>query len=428
MILIKNAHVVDAKTHTDKMLSLLLQDGKIQAMEESIDKARYDEAKVQVIDAKGSYVLPGLIDVHVHFRDPGFTYKEDIATGAQAAAKGGFTSVVMMANTKPAVDNIDTLRYVLNQGKAAPIHVYACATITKGLLGRELTDMEALRKEGAAGFTDDGIPILDEQLLRAAMERAAQLGVVLSLHEENPEYIENNGVNAGGAAARHYQIGGSDRRAEISMIDRDLELALQTGAVLNIQHISTKEGVELVRQAKRRGKHIHAEATPHHFTLTEEAVIEHGTLAKMNPPLRLEEDRQAIIEGLKDGTIDLIATDHAPHSREEKEKPITLAPSGIIGLETALPLAVTHLVREGHLTMEQLVERMSLAPARLYGIDAGYLAPGGAADLVIVDMERQHTVGNFRSKSDNSPFTGQKLYGTIEYTIADGRIVYQREE
>lgn len=425
MLLIKHAQVIDPASGTDRKLSILIDDGKIKQMDETIEESGLEDAAV--IDAGGKYVLPGLVDVHVHFRDPGFTYKEDIETGAKAAAKGGFTSVVMMANTRPVIDHVETLRYVLQKGKNTGIHIYSCASITEGLLGKKLTDMELLQKEGAAGFTDDGIPILDEELLTRAMEKAASLGAVLSLHEEDPAYIINNGVNAGGTAAAHYQIGGSDREAEISMIRRDLEIAVKTGAILNIQHISTKEGVELVRQAKKRSPHIHAEATPHHFTLTEDAVVEYGTLAKMNPPLRTMEDRQAIVEGLKDGTIDLIATDHAPHSRQEKEKPLTEAPSGIIGLETALPLAITWLVREGHLTMYQLAERMSLAPADMYGLQAGRIQVGGNADLVIIDDKKEQIVGDFASKSDNSPFKGHRLYGTVEYTIADGKIVYQRE-
>ena len=426
MLLVKNAHVVDAKTHTDAVLDILIDQGRIQKMESSIQVA--DSDAVTIIDAKENYVIPGLVDVHVHFRDPGFTYKEDIETGAKAAAKGGITSVVLMANTKPVVDNVDTLKYVLEKGAKTKIHVHTCAAITKDLKGGELTNMPELLKEGAVGFTDDGIPILDENLLREAMVEAAKLKVPVSLHEENPKYIENNGVNAGGVAASHYGIGGSDRMAEISMIERDIQIALETGAVLNVQHISTKEGVELVRQGKKKGQNIHAEATPHHFTLTEEAVVKHGTLAKMNPPLRTEEDRQAIIEGLKDGTIDLIATDHAPHSEEEKAKEITQAPSGIIGLETALPLAITNLVKTRHLTMEQIVDRMSYAPAVLYGLDAGYIEVGGPADLVIVDDKKQHTVGNYESKSYNSPFTGEQLYGTIMYTIAGGKIAYEKED
>lgn len=446
MLFIKDAHVIDAKSHTDGILDIVIENDRIVKMAPNISLYTCDEntqrggvsaqeegacgkkPSLKIIDAKGNYVLPGLVDVHVHFRDPGFTYKEDITTGAEAAARGGVTSVVLMANTKPVVDNVETLKYVLLKGEDTKIHVHTCAAITKGLKGAELTQMPLLLKEGAVGFTDDGIPILDEKLLRCAMEEAAKLRVPISLHEENPEYIVNNGVNAGGVAAEYFRIGGSDRKAEITMIQRDIEIALETGAILNVQHISTKEGVELVRQGKKRGDNIHAEATPHHFTLTEEAVIKHGTLAKMNPPLRTEEDRKAIIQGLKDGTIDLIATDHAPHSEEEKAKELTQAPSGIIGLETALPLAITNLVKTGYLTMEQLVERMSEAPADLYGLDAGYLAEGGPADLVIVDGEQKFTAGSYASKSCNSPFTGEELYGTILYTIAGGKIAYERED
>lgn len=426
MLLIKNGHIIDAKSKRDEIADILINDGKIIAIEKQMELSE-EIKQVQIIDAKEKKVIPGLVDVHVHFRDPGFVYKEDIQTGAKAAAKGGFTTVVLMANTKPTVDNIETLHYVLDEGKKTKIHVHTCAAVTKGLQGMELTDMNVLYKEGAVGFTDDGIPILDEKVLRQAMIETAKLNVPISLHEENPAFIENNGVNAGVASA-HFGIGGSKREAEISMIERDIEMALETGAVLNVQHISTKEGVELVRQGKKRGSNIHAEATPHHFTLTEEALIKHGTLAKMNPPLRTQDDLDAIIKGLMDGTIDMIATDHAPHSKEEKDKAITEAPSGIVGLETALPLAVTNLVKKRHLTLTQLVEKMSFNPANLYGLDAGYLAVGGPADLVILDDNEMHTVEGFLSKSANSPFIGEKLYGTIYYTIAGGEIAYEKED
>jgi dihydroorotase len=268
---------------------------------------------------------------------------------------------------------------------------------------------------------------MDESLMEKAMEKAASLNVPISLHEENPTLITNNGVNRG-RASEYFNIGGSPREAEITLIERDLEIAIRTGAVLNIQHISTKEGVELVRRAKEKTKgneNIHAEATPHHFSLTQEAVIEHGTLAKMNPPLREEADRLAIIEGLRDGTIDIIATDHAPHSSEEKEKPITEAPSGIIGLETALSLGVTNLVDKGELTMAQLIERMSTNPAKMYNINAGTLEIGAPADIVIFDPDETWIAGNYVSKSSNSPFTGQELKAVVKYTIVDGKVVYR---
>lgn len=376
------------------------------------------------IDAGGLLVAPGLVDVHVHFRDPGFTYKEDIETGAGAAARGGFTTVVLMANTKPCVDRVDTLQYVLEKGRRTGIHVETCANVTIGMKGRELVPMEELAAAGAVGFTDDGIPLIDREVTLEAMRRARALDMPVSLHEENPQLIENNGINRG-RASQFYGVGGSPREAEISLVERDLELALQTGACINIQHISTKEAVELVRRAKKRGNNIHAEATPHHFALTEEAVIRYGTLAKMNPPLREEEDRQAIIRGLADGTIDLIATDHAPHSAEEKARPITEAPSGIIGLETALPLAITELVEGGYMTMMQVLKCMSLHPAAMYHLDAGYLAEGGPADLVLVDTSAREEVGEFCSKSSNSPFVGRILRGVVRMTVCGGEIIYR---
>lgn len=418
MILIRNGMVIDPSCHREEKADILVRDGKI---EQIMPCGSLDAAGCEVIDAQGCVVAPGLVDVHVHFRDPGFTYKEDIETGAKAALRGGFTSVVLMANTKPAVDNEETLSYILEKGAKTGIHVYTCATVTKGLKGKELVDMDILLEKGAAGFTDDGIPILDADLLEEAMQKAALLHVPISLHEENPALIINNGVNRG-AASRHFGIGGSPREAEIDLIQRDLQIALRTGAVLNVQHISTKEGVELVRQARKQGKNIHAEATPHHFSLTEDAVIKYGTLAKMNPPLREEEDRQAIIKGLQDGTIDLIATDHAPHSKEEKDKPLTEAPSGIIGLETALSLGITNLVDTGKLSLSRLLACMTCNPASMYGLLAGTLAIGAAADIVIFNPEEEWTVGGFASKSSNSPFVGQKLKGVIKYTVVDGKV------
>lgn len=440
MLLLRNGFLTDPASGTEEYRDILIdtQNGKIRRIVPqgtSIDEICRDggterntchkdgeDGQVEEIDLNGQIVAPGLVDVHVHFRDPGFTYKEDIDTGAAAAAKGGFTSVVLMANTKPAVDNPETLSYVLRKGKETKIHVYTCANVTRGLQGKELTDMETLSELGAAGFTDDGIPLMDETLLRKALRRAKKCKKPVSLHEENPALITNNGVNAGKAAS-HFGIGGSPREAEISMVERDLRIAVEEEADLSIQHISTKEAVELVRQAKKKSSHIYAEATPHHFTLTERAVLKYGTLAKMNPPLREESDRLAIIEGLKDGTIDMIATDHAPHSAEEKARPLTEAPSGIIGLETALSLGIRELVNKGYLTMMQLIEKMSYAPAKLYHLDAGYLAEGGPADLVVFDPKKEWTVESFASKAANSPFVGERMPGVVSYTICRGKIV-----
>lgn len=325
MLYIKNGRVIDPLTQRDEILDVFIEQGKIvrvaepKAMTGYFKERGMDEASgsMEVIDAEGCVVTPGLTDVHVHFRDPGFTYKEDIFSGAKAALAGGITTVVLMANTKPVVDNEETLSYVLQKGKESGLRVKTCASISRGLQGKELVDMALLKEKGAAGFTDDGIPLLEEDFVKAAMEQAVKLEMPLSFHEENPAYITNNGIHKG-KASEYYGIGGSDRMAEITMIDRDIRLAQETGAQVDIQHISTKEGVELVRKARMSHTNIHAEATPHHFSLTEEAAIKYGTLAKMNPPLRTEEDRMAIIEGLADGTIEIIATDHAPHAKKKR--------------------------------------------------------------------------------------------------------------
>lgn len=433
MILLQKGLLINPTENTIEQKDILIENGIITRIEDMIDLSNENlQDDLTVIDASGLKIGPGLVDVHVHFRDPGFTYKEDILTGSEAALKGGFTSVVLMANTKPAVDNVETLQYVLEKGKETKLHVHSCACITKDLKGQEMTDMDALLAAGAVGFTDDGIPILSEELVIKAMEEARRLDVPLSFHEEDPAYITNNGINHG-KASEHFGIGGSDRQAEISLVKRDLELALNTGAIFNVQHISAKESVELVRMAKQRARemgqsNIHAEATPHHFSLTEVAAIEFGTLAKMNPPLREESDRQAIIEGLKDGTIDLIATDHAPHSKDEKAKPVTEAPSGIIGLETAFALAITNLVKPGFLTLPELFHRMSTAPAKMYHITGGVVAKNQPADLILFDDNQKIQFDSFVSKSSNSPFVGQTMYGKIKMTISGGQIAYSEKE
>lgn len=424
MMLIKNVRIVSPGNGLDKLGNIVISDGKImQVGDLNTEAGEFDT----VIDGAGLVAAPGLVDVHVHFRDPGLKYKEDIHTGAKAAAKGGFTTVVCMANTKPPVDNTETLEYVIEEGKKTGIHVLQAAAVTKGLAGKELTDMETLKAHGAAGFTDDGIPIMDETLLKTAMEEAVRLDMPLSFHEEDPAFIVNNGINHG-AVSEELGIYGSPALAEDSLVARDCMIALHTGAAVDIQHISSAGAVRMVKLAKELGANVYAEVTPHHFTLTEKAVLEHGTLAKMNPPLRTEADRLAILEGLKDGTIDMIATDHAPHSAEEKAKPLTQAPSGIIGLETALGLAVTNLVRPGHLGLLELMEKMSLNPAKLYHLDCGSVEEGKAADLVLFDPDEEWTVGEFASKSSNSPFVGSRLYGKVKYTICDGKIVYRDGE
>ncbi len=426
MMLIKNGRVIDPKQGTDEVLDLVVENGKIA----KIGKNLKEEGCEQVIDAAGYVVAPGLMDVHVHFRDPGLTYKEDIQTGAAAAKKGGFTTVVCMANTKPPVDTPETVRYVLEEGKKTGIHVETCACVSVGMKGQELTDMDALKAAGAIGFTDDGIPLMNGKLVYEAMKKARELDVPLSFHEEDPAFISENGIHAG-EAARALGITGSPALAEDSLVARDCMIALHTGASVNIQHISSGNAVKMVKLAKELGANVTAEVTPHHFSLTERAVLEHGAMAKMNPPLRTESDREQILEGIQNGSIDMIATDHAPHSAEEKAvEPVWKAPSGIIGLETALALAITNLVKTGRLTMVQLMEKMSLNPARLYRLDRGYLAEGADADLVIFDENETWTVtdAELASKSHNTPFLGQELSGRVKYTICGGQIVYEDQK
>ncbi len=420
MILIKNGKIIDPGTQKEYPADIILDNSVIAGIGTYKDDGTYDT----VIDASGCAVAPGLVDVHVHFRDPGPTYKEDIHTGAAAAAAGGFTTVITMANTTPPADNPETLCYIIEEGKKTGIHVLPAAAVSKGMKGQELVDMENLKSAGAVGFTDDGIPLMNQSLVKQAMDQAARLNLPLSFHEEDPAFIQNNGINHG-AISRKLGIYGSPSLAEDSLVARDLMIALHTGAHVNIQHISSKNAVKLVRTAKKMGAHISAEVTPHHFTLTEEAILEKGTLAKMNPPLRTETDRQALIQGLKDGTIDLIATDHAPHSPEEKARPLTEAPSGIIGLETALALAITELAIPGHLSLMEIIEKMSLNPAKLYHLPCGRIEPGAPADIVIFNPTKTWTVKKFHSKSSNSPFKGWQLTGKVKWTICNGKVVYK---
>ena len=419
-MIIKNALLTDPATHTSRKCDIRINDGLISEIGEELSPASSED----VLSAEGLVAAPGLIDTHVHFRDPGFTHKENLHTGSLAAAKGGFTSVICMANTSPVVDNEQTLSDILTRSKDEKIRIFQAASVSLGLKGEEPTDMKALAAAGACGFTDDGIPLKNAAFLYDAMKKTAELGVPISLHEEDPSFIKNNGINHG-PVSEQLGIYGSPSVAEESLVARDCLLALRSGAHVVIQHISSGRSVEIVRMYKALGAKLHAEATPHHFTLTEEAVLKYGTLAKMNPPLRTEADRQAIIAGLADGTIDIIATDHAPHSPEEKGRSITGAPSGIIGLETSLALGITSLVRPGHLTLMQLLEKMTVNPADLYHLPSGRVEIGKAADLVLFDPEECWTPTEYLSMSSNSPFTGWQLYGKVKYTICKGDVVYR---
>ena len=420
MILIKNGRVIDPETKFDEIADVAIKDDIIFKIEKNISDECYDK----IIDAEGCIVAPGLIDVHVHFRDPGFTYKEDIKTGSNAAVRGGFTTVVCMANTKPVVDNEETLKYIIEEIKKSKLNILQAASITKGLKGQEIVDMEHLKSLGAVGFTDDGIPLMNSKLLMEAMKKAKELNVPLSLHEEDPSLIINPGINHGKVSEK-LGIEGALKEAEETMVARDLMLAISTGAKINIQHVSSGNTVDLIRFAKMKGAALTAEVSPHHFSLTEDSVLIHNSNAKMNPPLRTEEDRLKLIEGIKDDIIEIIATDHAPHSLEEKSSDITKAPSGIIGLETSLSLGITNLVRKNHVNIMKLIEKMTINPAKLYNLKSGRIREGLTADIVIFNPSEKWIVEAFASKSSNSPFIGQELYGKVKYTICSGTVIYQ---
>ena len=420
MILIKGGRLIDPRSGTDESLDIIIEGRKIKSIGKFSTANNYD----RIINAGGRIVAPGLIDVHVHFRDPGFTYKEDLSSGTAAAIRGGYTSVVCMANTKPAIDNCDTLKDILDRASNSPIHIHTVAAVSKNLDGKELTDIRALKDLGAVGLSDDGIPLKSTAFLKKAMLAAKEHDLTISLHEEDPELIGTAGINHGRISEKLGLLG-APSASESSMVARDCMLALDTGAKLHMQHVSTAESVAAIRLAKQLGANVTAEVTPQHLVLTEDAVLTKGTLAKLNPPLRTEDDRLALIDALNDGTIDMIATDHAPHSDSEKAHPFPEAPSGVTGLETALAVCVTHLVRNGYLSLPKLIEKMTHSPAALYALDAGYLAEGGNADIIIFDDSEKWTVTDFASKSANSPFINENLYGRIKYTICSGKILYR---
>ena len=421
MLVIKNGRVMDPKSGLDQVCDVLVEGKKIVKIGQNLEAA-----DAQVLDASGLVVAPGLVDIHVHFREPGQTHKEDIHTGALAAAAGGFTTVVMMANTNPTISTVETLQEVLESTSRENIHIKSVATITENFDGQHLTDFKALLAAGAVGFSDDGIPLTNAGIVRQALIEARKNDTFISLHEEDPNLNGILGFNEH-IAKEHFHICGATGVAEYSMIARDVMIAYDAKAHVHIQHLSKAESVKVVEFAQKLGAQVTAEAAPQHFSKTEALLLTKGSNAKMNPPLRLESDRLAVIEGLKSGVISVIATDHAPHHADEKNvEDITKAPSGMTGLETSLSLGLTYLVEAGHLSLMELLEKMTVNPASLYDFNAGFLAEEGPADITIFDPKADRLVSDhFASKAANSPFVGEELKGQVKYTICDGEVVFQ---
>jgi len=421
-LIIKNGRILDPAAGRDETADLYVDHGVISAPFQP-------DQDTKIIDAAGRLVTPGLIDMHVHLREPGFEYKETIATGTAAAARGGFTGVACMPNTEPVTDNRVAVEYINKRAAEAGLaHVYPIGAITRGSLGKELAELADMREAGAAAFSDDGRPVPDAGLMRRAMQYCGMLDAVIISHCEDKS-LAGDGVMHEGAYATTLGLKGIPASAEEAMVARDIILAAETKCPLHIAHVSTAGSVSLVREAKKRGVRVTAEATPHHFTLTDRAVGDFDTNAKVNPPLRGEADVQAIREGLADGAIDVIATDHAPHSFDEKNVEFDLAPFGLVGLETAVGLVWTELVHTGVLTPLQAVQKLSLNPARILGVTGGALAVGAPADITVIDPLLEETVNPaaFAGKSKNTPFTGRRLKGLPVLTVVAGEIKYERQ-
>jgi dihydroorotase len=420
-LLIRGGTVVDPRNGLHAARDLLLREGKVAEVGERLTAP----PGAQVIDAAGKWVFPGLVDLHVHLREPGGEGKETILTGSQAAAAGGYTSVVAMPNTSPVIDSGLLARFVADRGRAAGLcRVYPSGAITKGQQGRELADMGELVEAGCVCLTDDGRPVMDAGLMRRALQWARPLGVPLMLHEEDLNLSARGVMNEGEVATR-LGLAPIPASAEVAMIARDLVLAEETGGWIHLAHVSCEASVRLLREARRRGVRVTAEATPHHFTLTDEALEGYDTHAKMNPPLRHRRDVEALQEALADGTLDAIATDHAPHGASDKEVELDRAANGVVGLETALPLTLA-LVHQGQLSLERAVELLSASPARLFGLPGGHLGVGAPADVVVVEPQAEWVVdrARFFSRSRNTPFHGRRVKGQVACTVLGGKVVF----
>ncbi len=423
-ILIKNGRLINPSENLDKVMDIFVEDGIIKEKAESIEK----QADT-VIDAAGCYVMPGLIDLHVHFRDPGLTYKEDIETGSKAAAKGGFTTVCCMPNTKPVVDNVDTVKYIIEKGeKTGLTNVLPVGAVTKNMAGVEITDVEELKKAGICAISEDGKSVMNSGVYRKAMKNAAKANVPVLAHCEDINLVEGGVINLGDKSSE-LGVKGISNAVEDVIAMRDIMLAKETGATLHLCHCSTKDSVEMVKRAKEEGIKVTAEVCPHHFSMCSDDITSNDGNFKMNPPLRAKEDMEALIQGLKDDIMDVISTDHAPHSAEEKAKDLEHAPFGIVGLETSVALTVTNLVKKGYLTPMQMAAKMSYNPAKVLGIPKGTLDEGKIADITIIDPDKEYTidVNTFESKGKNTPFDGYKVSGEVEYTILNGKVVYSNK-
>ncbi|MFV9509959.1 dihydroorotase [Tepidibacillus sp. LV47] len=405
---------------------ILIEGELIQEIKEEIIPKMED----QIVYASGKIVVPGFIDVHVHLREPGYEEKETIKTGAKAAVKGGFTTIASMPNTKPVIDQAELITYVLTKSEQAGFaKVLAIGAITKEQEGQKLADLFGMKEKGAVGFSDDGRGVKSSGLMKQAMEIAKTLGVPILAHCEDID-LTNGGVIHDGRMAKELGVPGIPAEAEYIQLARDLILAEITGVHYHVCHVSSKRSVELIREAKARGVNVTAEVTPHHLVLTEDDLKEPYAQFKMNPPLRTEEDRQALIKGLKDGTIDMIATDHAPHTEQEKGKGLLEAPFGIVGLEIAFPLLFTNLVKHHLISLEQLIDSLTIKPASLFGLNLGKIEKGSIADITIIDLEKIQSVDptQFASKGKNTPFVGWKLQGWPIMTIVNGKIVWEEKE
>lgn len=421
-MLLKNGIVLDYVNSTNEKLDVKIEDGKITKIEKSIN-----EEADETIDCEGLCIMPGLIDMHCHLREPGFEHKETIETGAKSAVKGGFTSICPMPNTKPTPDNPETLKYIIDRAKEVNLcNILPYSSVTKGEKGEELVNFKEMLDAGAIAFSDDGMPVENARMIREAMLEVNKLGSFLSEHCEEKS-VAKGAINAG-KVAEDLGVEGVLPEAEEIMAARDIVIAETNNLHTHICHISTKTSVNMIRDAKARGVNVTCETCPHYYFFTEEEVRENGTNAKMNPPLRCEIDKEEIIKGLKDGTIDAIITDHAPHAKEEKEQDLSKAPNGIIGFETALAATITALVDKGHLTYLDMVRLMSYAPAKLLDLDRGEIKVGKVADICVFDPNKEYvyTEDMIVSKSKNTPFIGKRLKGQVRYTIVNGKVVFKQ--